>query len=270
MRPQPERLLAGRSLRAADRELSAGLRALRAGLPSAAELEQGAERLLLSVSNADHSDSGIREIPRALRLVSELEPGAAPAAPRARARAWRGVLAVGLVAAAGFALVASQALDSSVQTSAAAPSTPKIVAAVPNPPSLAAAREGAAVSEALTRRAIPDGGPKREPRRSASKGAHALRSRVRAPQPAITRVSARVSEPEPEPEAADSAVLNINSIPLSHVVLDGRPIGGTPRVQVEVTPGHHRVLFVHPEHGRKLFDVYVDSGQTVLAAVRFR
>jgi len=63
--------------------------------------------------------------------------------------------------------------------------------------------------------------------------------------------------------------LNINSIPYSKVVLDGRPLGETPRVEVAVAAGPHTVLFVHPEHGRIQKEVYVDSGRTVLAAVRF-
>jgi PEGA domain len=63
--------------------------------------------------------------------------------------------------------------------------------------------------------------------------------------------------------------LNINSIPYSRVVLDGRPLGATPRVEVAVSPGAHTVVFVHPEHGRIFKEVYVDAGRTVLAAVRF-
>jgi hypothetical protein len=63
--------------------------------------------------------------------------------------------------------------------------------------------------------------------------------------------------------------LNINSIPYSKVVLDGRPLGETPRVEVAVAAGPHTVLFVHPEHGRIQKEVYVDTGRTVLAAVRF-
>jgi hypothetical protein len=63
--------------------------------------------------------------------------------------------------------------------------------------------------------------------------------------------------------------LNINSIPYSKVVLDGRPLGDTPRVEIAVAAGMHTVLFVHPEHGRIQREVYVDSGRTVLAAVRF-
>jgi hypothetical protein len=63
--------------------------------------------------------------------------------------------------------------------------------------------------------------------------------------------------------------LSINSIPYSKVVLDGRPLGDTPRVEVVVAAGPHTVLFVHPDLGRIQKEVYVDSGRTVLAAVRF-
>jgi hypothetical protein len=47
------------------------------------------------------------------------------------------------------------------------------------------------------------------------------------------------------------------------------PEGDTPRVEVAVAAGPHTVLFVHPEHGRIQKEVYVDTGRTVLAAVRF-
>jgi hypothetical protein len=63
--------------------------------------------------------------------------------------------------------------------------------------------------------------------------------------------------------------LNINSIPYSKIVLDGRPLGETPRVEVAVAAGPHTVLFVHPDYGRIQKEVYVDTGRTVLAAVRF-
>lgn len=64
--------------------------------------------------------------------------------------------------------------------------------------------------------------------------------------------------------------ININSFPIAGVVLDGRPLGGTPVVRVPVKAGEHTVVFVHPELGRKLQRVRVHPGGTVLAAVRFR
>ncbi|RYZ02896.1 MAG: PEGA domain-containing protein [Myxococcales bacterium] len=69
--------------------------------------------------------------------------------------------------------------------------------------------------------------------------------------------------------ASGKGTLNINSIPVSNVILDGKPLGQTPKVGVSVTPGSHTVIFVHPEHGRKAKSVTVEAGKTAAAIVRF-
>jgi serine/threonine-protein kinase len=75
---------------------------------------------------------------------------------------------------------------------------------------------------------------------------------------------------EPKPAAAaGKGTLNINSIPVSNVILDGKPLGQTPKVGVSVSPGPHTVIFVHPEHGRKAKSVTVEAGKTAAAIVRF-
>lgn len=74
---------------------------------------------------------------------------------------------------------------------------------------------------------------------------------------------------KPAPAAAGQGTLNINSIPQSNVLLDGRPLGKTPRAGVTATAGQHRVTFIHPEHGRKEIAVNVVAGKTATAAVRF-
>jgi len=57
------------------------------------------------------------------------------------------------------------------------------------------------------------------------------------------------------------AFLNINSIPASSVVLDGKPIGSTPKVRISVPPGNHTVVFVNAEQGlRKSVQVSVAAG----------
>ncbi len=63
--------------------------------------------------------------------------------------------------------------------------------------------------------------------------------------------------------------LNINSIPISSVILDGKPLGSTPKMGVKVKAGPHTVVFVHPQHGRKTQTVNVAPGQTAVAVVRF-
>jgi len=69
--------------------------------------------------------------------------------------------------------------------------------------------------------------------------------------------------------AAGKGTLNINSIPASNAILDGKPLGATPKVGLSVTPGPHTVIFVHPEHGRKAKSVTVEAGKTATAVVRF-
>jgi eukaryotic-like serine/threonine-protein kinase len=65
------------------------------------------------------------------------------------------------------------------------------------------------------------------------------------------------------------AKLNINSIPPSAVLLDGRPLGRTPKAGVVVSPGTHTITFIHPEKGRKSTSVTVKAGQTKGVGVRF-
>ncbi|MFO0568700.1 MAG: serine/threonine-protein kinase [Polyangiaceae bacterium] len=69
--------------------------------------------------------------------------------------------------------------------------------------------------------------------------------------------------------AAGNGTLNINSIPVSNVILDGRPMGSTPKVGLSVPAGNHTVVFVHAEHGRKTRVVNVPAGGSATAAVRF-
>ncbi len=64
-----------------------------------------------------------------------------------------------------------------------------------------------------------------------------------------------------------SATLRISSIPISNVVVDGRPLGSTPKI-VKVSPGAHSVVFISPT-GRKARSVRVGAGQTQVVAVKF-
>jgi len=73
----------------------------------------------------------------------------------------------------------------------------------------------------------------------------------------------------PVPPAGGPAKLNINSIPPSAVLVDGRPVGRTPRSGVQVTPGTHTITFIHPEKGRKSTSVTVGPGETKGVGVRF-
>lgn len=92
-----------------------------------------------------------------------------------------------------------------------------------------------------------------------------------------TKIASSISPPPAAPTpktpapaaAAGQGTLNINSIPQSNVLLDGRPLGKTPRAGVSASAGSHTVVFIHPEHGRKTVSVNVAAGKTATAAVRF-
>lgn len=77
-------------------------------------------------------------------------------------------------------------------------------------------------------------------------------------------------KPAPAPPSDNGgggqAFLNINSIPASSVILDGKPIGQTPKLKFAVSPGSHSVLFVNADQGfKKQISVNVAAGETKAA-----
>ena len=66
-----------------------------------------------------------------------------------------------------------------------------------------------------------------------------------------------------------NGTIKANSIPLSSVLVDGRPAGRTP-ASIKVPVGSHTVMFVHPELGRKKVKVKVKANREAVAAVRFK
>jgi serine/threonine protein kinase len=105
-----------------------------------------------------------------------------------------------------------------------------------------------------------------------------------APRSAPEPRAAPEPKPAPEPAAEEpeekkpassggggggNCTLNINSIPVSNVVLDGKPLGGTPKIGVSASAGSHTVIFINPEEGRKVTSVTCKSGDTKTVAVRF-
>src|SRR6478609_788338 len=93
-----------------------------------------------------------------------------------------------------------------------------------------------------------------------------------APAPHFGAAPAPAPAPGPapaKPAATGNGTVNLNSIPVSNVLLDGRPMGQTPRMGVSVPPGSHTVVFVNGEHGRKAKTITVESGKTATVVVRF-
>lgn len=75
-------------------------------------------------------------------------------------------------------------------------------------------------------------------------------------------------KPTDKPVATGKGTLNINSVPPTTVLLDGKPLGMTPRAGVSVPAGSHTVTFIHPEKGRKQVKVDVPSGASKNVTIR--
>jgi serine/threonine-protein kinase len=69
--------------------------------------------------------------------------------------------------------------------------------------------------------------------------------------------------------ATSGTLLNMNSIPVSNVILDGHVLGSTPVIGRAVSPGSHTVVFVHPDGKRKIVSTTVGAGERKTAYVRF-
>jgi hypothetical protein len=81
---------------------------------------------------------------------------------------------------------------------------------------------------------------------------------------------ASTSQPPPNDVApAGQAFLNINSIPVSMITLDGKPIGSTPKLKYRVSPGAHSVVFFNADQRfKKQISVAVAAGETKAAIGR--
>jgi serine/threonine-protein kinase len=90
----------------------------------------------------------------------------------------------------------------------------------------------------------------------------------RSPPPTRGQAPGKGTQPVPQappPQKGSGkgkAVLNMNSIPVSNVILNGHPLGPTPKVGVQVEPGPQTVVFVHPDLGRKVMSATVGAGET--------
>ncbi len=86
-----------------------------------------------------------------------------------------------------------------------------------------------------------------------------------------SKAQSKVSPGDAEPPAASSkeqGTLNINSIPVSRILLDGKPLGATPKVGISVSPGSHVVTFIGPDGTKKTVTVMVRPGESKTAAAR--
>jgi serine/threonine-protein kinase len=89
--------------------------------------------------------------------------------------------------------------------------------------------------------------------------------------PKVAAAAAPEAAPAPKTAAASApaggCTLNFNSIPASRVVLDGRPLGTTPKMGVSTSAGPHTVLFVS-DAGKKSMSASCKAGETKTVATR--
>jgi hypothetical protein len=84
---------------------------------------------------------------------------------------------------------------------------------------------------------------------------------------AADKVTAPATAPLPA-NPYENGKLNISSDPPAALVVDGRPIGKAPRT-VDVPPGLHTVVFIHPTEGRRSVTVNVLPRRETSASVEF-
>jgi serine/threonine-protein kinase len=92
-----------------------------------------------------------------------------------------------------------------------------------------------------------------------------------APKTPVDSAPNDPAKPKDPAAAGAEAFLNINSLPASTVIVDGKSLGPTPRVKVPVTPGTHTVLFVNAEESlKKSLSVTVATGETKAVSAKLR
>jgi serine/threonine-protein kinase len=88
-------------------------------------------------------------------------------------------------------------------------------------------------------------------------------TRKPAPKPAGTTASTALAD-------ASQGLLNISSVPPSQIILNGRPLGTTPKTGITV-PGDslQTIVFVHPKMGRRRAQKFVPAGKERTVSIRF-
>jgi hypothetical protein len=88
-------------------------------------------------------------------------------------------------------------------------------------------------------------------------------ARKPATKPAPTTASTALAD-------ATQGLLNISSVPPSQIILNGRPLGSTPKTGITV-PGDslQTIVFVHPKMGRRRAQKFVPAGKERTVSIRF-
>jgi hypothetical protein len=92
----------------------------------------------------------------------------------------------------------------------------------------------------------------------------------RARPKAAKRPAAAKSAPSTTVADPTQGLLNISSIPPSQIILNGRPLGSTPKMGIAV-PGDslQTIVFVHPKMGRRRAQKFVPAGKQRTVSIRF-
>jgi len=84
-----------------------------------------------------------------------------------------------------------------------------------------------------------------------------------------TSNTAMAATAETPPAATGPGTLRVNSTPWSQVYVDGRLIGNTPQMNIQLAPGMHRITLVNPDFNiRENQNVMIESGQVVTRVIR--
>ena len=180
----------------------------------------------------------------------------------------------GLSAGAGASVAALQPAAAPVAATLAAPSViperaiAEELSSAGTPRRFTPHREISGTAEIVTRK------PAHRPRTAASLSHKSTQVGPAAQQSAaprgVTPVVTAAAQPQPyaaaveSEEAAGEAFLRINSRPWSQVFVDGTHVGHTPKLDLRVRAGAHRVRFVNSELGvSKTVDLRASAGETV-------
>jgi serine/threonine-protein kinase len=106
-----------------------------------------------------------------------------------------------------------------------------------------------------------------------AEGAAAHRPRPKPSASSAALAAARKAASKPASAGAADAtqgLLNISSVPPSQIILNGRPLGSTPKTAV-VVPGDslQTIVFVHPKMGRRRAQKFVPAGKERTVSIRF-
>ena len=80
----------------------------------------------------------------------------------------------------------------------------------------------------------------------------------------------RSDQTTPLPIELPSGTLNVNALPWSDVVVDGKSLGATPLGHIRLPIGVHQVLFRHPQLGEQVRTAVVRAGAETRVTVDFR